>query len=1102
MRTDPLLVPIELRVLLLGGREQERPLADVAPHYERMDQDSLFGDDITNDGLVMESGLPGAHLHWLMPDALLRGEQNEAGDLEFPQLPNRWIVLRLWPEGDRIRRKAWMVQSDRISFGEEGRTTAEGMRKTSIPCLAYNEEKGIWEPAGEGGSYHAYLGGAEIYGEEQEPQRTLEQLTAVGMGDHLFSALYPLCRTVFGFYDPLEEAGEGVYTYQVCGFYQDPGKDPLTDPERAAETMREYGWSWSEEGIPDSTLCHGAVYGVRWKGKGERYIETGAVEAEVTVANTSAEALAACFQKKLPQAEGLERLLNALQSGLLDEFDDQDQTDGLIGLEDQLHERQFDLLRAGEDYGIRPADISGQNAAPGLSKQAYEEVRQIRETVRQRDRVKAERQSRGEVVYLYWHKYMKQKTSPFDSEGAEKYREKLEEQLCLWEQSKEEEEGLSRQLRKLEQEAAPLLEAEGAKLERVPQPVFYQPSPPVVLIADTGAVRTYRHGFQSGEDGTLACRRCPIDSLWIRLEKPVDVSGQDLEQRSEPLEKPLPKLVERLCRETILLSGDFTSFLAGIAAAKAGLSETEELEEVVGQIRRAQMQCQDGPDDLAFQAWKMPWNPLVLDWQAGLRPARANPDREDTSAYFQLGDIDLEPTAEFRGKEIRLGGRTLLTPHAPFVMGEALKKLAEGLEEGSGEYQEVCQFIRELKDRQILSQKLTGLDETLLGLKRTAFLPVLSGADEEDESLAVRVNQAVEDVYPVSGQGLDRSHYLSLRGGAFRLTSLGLIDEFGQYRQMVLPQTVIMGESMRWKDPQTALMPPRFPGGARVNFDWICEGQGFRGALDENSSPVSGFVRGNLLERELQIYDPEGEFLGWVQDSDTGVRWKRFPGTSGRKRELPETLLGRFVKAVLSWDRDRFEELLEWIDLFFSKKPVLGETPGSVRLAGGCFALAAAEYSVEGQGLPRYFWGGEEIAGNGYENAEFSLRLGDTRRDKDGLIGFFPIGEKGELGSFSFSGEKVPVTLRESGKKVLLLLEPCRRVTLLMGLLPACQFALAPEFYRKQMEKLRLCLDMWPVLEREGDTDPGRLVIQEKYILIDEKEGGEAFGRGNADEAF
>ena len=118
------------------------------------------------------------------------------------------------------------------------------------------------------------------------------------------------------------------------------------------------------------------------------------------------------------------------------------------------------------------------------------------------------------------------------------------------------------------------------------------------------------------------------------------------------------------------------------------------------------------------------------------------------------------------------------------------------------------------------------------------------------------------------------------------------------------------------------------------------------------------------------------------------------------------------------------------------------------------------------------------------------------------MIGFFPIGEKGELGSFSFSGEKVPVTLRESGKKVLLLLEPCRRVTLLMGLLPACQFALAPEFYRKQMEKLRLCLDMWPVLEREGDTDPGRLVIQEKYILIDEKEGGEAFGRGNADEAF
>ena len=134
MKQNPLYVPVELNVLLLGKSETERPLRDVFPKYDRLGENGLFGDDITNDNPVFRWGKPGAHLHWLMPDALLRGCQREDGEMEFPELPNRWIVIRLSSEGDHIRRKAWIIQSDKLSPPGEDRQKTEWKRARLPAC--------------------------------------------------------------------------------------------------------------------------------------------------------------------------------------------------------------------------------------------------------------------------------------------------------------------------------------------------------------------------------------------------------------------------------------------------------------------------------------------------------------------------------------------------------------------------------------------------------------------------------------------------------------------------------------------------------------------------------------------------------------------------------------------------------------------------------------------------------------------------------------------------------------------------------------------------------------------------------------------------------
>src|SRR4029079_16042557 len=52
----------------------------------------------TGDPAPFDAGTPlaaGVHLHWAMPDALLRGATDPTtGDLKLPDLPDRWVVIR------------------------------------------------------------------------------------------------------------------------------------------------------------------------------------------------------------------------------------------------------------------------------------------------------------------------------------------------------------------------------------------------------------------------------------------------------------------------------------------------------------------------------------------------------------------------------------------------------------------------------------------------------------------------------------------------------------------------------------------------------------------------------------------------------------------------------------------------------------------------------------------------------------------------------------------------------------------------------------------------------------------------------------------------
>jgi hypothetical protein len=165
--------------------------------------------------------LPGVHLHWAMPDALLRGTLRERADgsanrLDLPLLPDRWVVLRiLLPRGgSNVVVTGWVLEADRA---------------VAVPLGSWSE--------GNAASQAAVPAGSKI-----DPA----QLTGTVGGAVSWSAVYDAVLNRFAFHDPLDDlkqvapngADRDCAAYLVTGWWSDPAHDPL-DHARSNDSLHE-----------------------------------------------------------------------------------------------------------------------------------------------------------------------------------------------------------------------------------------------------------------------------------------------------------------------------------------------------------------------------------------------------------------------------------------------------------------------------------------------------------------------------------------------------------------------------------------------------------------------------------------------------------------------------------------------------------------------------------------------------------------------------------------------------------------------------------------------------------------------------------------------
>ena len=162
----------------------------------------------------------GVHLHWAMPDALLRGE-NVDNELVLPPLPDLWVLVRtVFPSGARQAVvRGWVIHAPTGAVSDLG-----SFAGTPGPA-----------PAG---------------------SPLIEPLDGASGGSPHWTASYAASAGRFAFHDPLTDLGAGELfgnqaVYSVAGWWSDLAHDPLGSlagmPALDAK-LAELGWTVVHDG--------------------------------------------------------------------------------------------------------------------------------------------------------------------------------------------------------------------------------------------------------------------------------------------------------------------------------------------------------------------------------------------------------------------------------------------------------------------------------------------------------------------------------------------------------------------------------------------------------------------------------------------------------------------------------------------------------------------------------------------------------------------------------------------------------------------------------------------------------------------------------------
>ena len=562
-----LLVPVNIEALVVGKAAGAK-WVNLKPDFAKIRGKRILGRHIERPAFEEpESNLhqPGVHLHWALPDGLTHGAAKKEGDIpDFPLIPNRWLVVRFWDQGEsgkpNLISRAWIIESDAITDDADA---------NMMPVFSPEKLK---QPPQNPEDFLTFVGKAyELNNWQGERNAPRVDITAIGYGDPAFAACYPACKGILGFhdydFDGIREDAE--FTYLVVGWYSQPSLDPLwksihlpentqkkSPPEieikpdvqltSVMKFLQKTKWIYPElqsfqekmeatkdfaataelaKILPQGILCHGLIEKVKWDKDAGSGVPLGK-PFDIAVADTAVDALAALLEKEF--GGGPAKLLAVFQYDLIADLE---KPGGDAIVDAKIHERSYrpfnrgirwDLLQ--EDYAVAGSPAGGSPPIPGDIRLLLERLNILQREI---NRMKRNRDSLQGEIYTTWYKkvlHAEQKhvvenlSIRLDQLGTE--LDDLNNTIAALEEKTAEESKSAVQLNEIRDKLAAFLP--GWKLHQFDEPEFRRPNDPVVLLAGDAFRWSSRHGEDGRfhKDGQLLCRLSGKEITGIKVKVP------------------------------------------------------------------------------------------------------------------------------------------------------------------------------------------------------------------------------------------------------------------------------------------------------------------------------------------------------------------------------------------------------------------------------------------------------------------------------------------------------------------------------------------------------------------------------------------------------
>ncbi|MEK4529917.1 hypothetical protein NST38_31425 [Paenibacillus sp. FSL H8-0104] len=348
----------------------------------------------------------GVYLHWHLPAGLTEVKKNPDGTMEYPIVPNRWMVVRKITSGSNTQTMAWIVTSDeRIT---------DNRNSDGSPFCRYNERTSRIETF-QIGKKHPL----SSWNGDRDPDKRM-YLTAGGAGDVTFSFFQPNCNNVFSIHDPLldqhdDEILEAEVDYSVLGWYSNSRYDPLNQasaPDAWRKIADEYGWQAADQTTYTitSTFFSGGVQQVKWKRDVNHLLYPSHVNPnqKVVVGLTSVDAMAELLGSyNVDRNEDIDRLLEAYQYNQLRTFDEPGEEETL---EESIHKSGFHSSCGGTVWVFEDREDKDQTMDPSrvqrIVRQEEEMLADLNRLQVRLDKEKRKLETIKQHAYELWWKFV------------------------------------------------------------------------------------------------------------------------------------------------------------------------------------------------------------------------------------------------------------------------------------------------------------------------------------------------------------------------------------------------------------------------------------------------------------------------------------------------------------------------------------------------------------------------------------------------------------------------------------------------------------------------------------------------------------------------